>query len=43
MSNNLDEDLRGLLRALIALVAGFDAVLLLLGVLGPEAVEHLVS
>lgn len=43
MSNNLDEDLQGLLRALIALVAGFGALLVLLGALGPETVEHLVS
>ena len=43
MSNNLDEDLQGLLRALILLVAAFGAILLLLSAFGPATVEHLLS
>ncbi|WP_435180766.1 hypothetical protein [Halorussus sp. AFM4] len=43
MSNNLDEDLQGLLRALIVLVAVFGAFLLVLTAFGGSAVEHLIS
>jgi hypothetical protein len=43
MSNELDEDLQGLLKALAALVAVFGALALLLALFGPSAMPHLFS
>lgn len=43
MSNNLDEDLQGLLRALIVLVAVFGALVLLAALVGPSGMPNLLS
>lgn len=43
MSNDLDEDLQGLLRALIVLVAVFAVFALVVTLFGPSAIEQVLS